>query len=304
MSKEIGFFDTLFSAFNAKPKGWQVSPNWLFVAASLGVGFIDPLLAVGGAAIELSYLYAMSVSPAFQRAMQRDAREQSSQRMNENFRLEKIMAALGEDARERFETLRERCLFVLKFYEPSAPLHDRGDHSSTDAAAIELFSLHERSLNEFIWIFLQLLITGDALSNLAREMKLTPEYRQHIEREIAVITARLSQENLSPELRRSLLGGQTILEQRLRVLSEAEMKLQFIDAELVRIEQQVELLREQALVSRDASVMSESIDTVTASLGETGAWIREQQKIFNNNLGVLSSLSHDAPSILKSKAFE
>jgi hypothetical protein len=72
---------------------------------------------------------------------------------------------------------------------------------------------------------------------------------------------------------------------------EAERQLAFIDSELVRIEQQVELIREQAALSTDPSILSHRIDEITATLGGTSQWLRDQQQIF----GAMDDLMVEPP---------
>jgi hypothetical protein len=49
---------------------------------------------------------------------------------------------------------------------------------------------------------------------------------------------------------------------------------------LTRIQEQVELVREQAVLSADAETISQRIDQVTATLGSTSQWVSDQQKIY------------------------
>src|SRR4029450_10784818 len=74
---------------------------------------------------------------------------------------------------------------------------------------------------------------------------------------------------------------------------EAEKKLAFLDAELTRIEEQVELIREQAVLSTDPDRLSERIDEISATLGATGDWIADQQK----TIGALDDLIADPPPL-------
>jgi ABC-type enterochelin transport system substrate-binding protein len=98
---------------------------------------------------------------------------------------------------------------------------------------------------------------------------------------------------LSEELRRSLTGQIEILQQRLDKRREAKEKLAFLDAELTRIQEQVELVREQAVVSTDPETLSKRIDEVTATLGGTTQWISDQQKIY----GAVEDLMSEPPPL-------
>jgi len=84
------------------------------------------------------------------------------------------------------------------------------------------------------------------------------------------------------------------LRQRLTQRSEGDRKLVFIEAELERIQQQVELIREQAAVSSDSDLLSRRIDEITATLGATGQWIRDQQQVY----GAMEDLLTEPPPLV------
>ena len=102
-----------------------------------------------------------------------------------------------------------------------------------------------------------------------------------------------SAEGTPSELKRSLEGQIEILEQRIEQRRQAENKLAYIDAELARIEEQVELIREQAALSTDPELLSRRIDEITATLGGTGQWIRDQQQVF----GAMEDLLTEPPPL-------
>ena len=95
------------------------------------------------------------------------------------------------------------------------------------------------------------------------------------------------------ELARSLSGPREILRQRLHQRTDGDRKLAYIEAELERIQQQVELIREQAAMSTDPELLSRRIDDITATLGSTGQWIRDQQQVY----GVLQDLVAEPPPL-------
>ena len=74
---------------------------------------------------------------------------------------------------------------------------------------------------------------------------------------------------------------------------DGERKLVFIDAELDRIAQQVELIREQAALLTDPELLSHRIDEITATLGTTGQWIRDQQNVY----GAMEDLLTEPPPL-------
>ncbi len=111
--------------------------------------------------------------------------------------------------------------------------------------------------------------------------------------DVSALERQQSDASLTEELRRSLGGQLDILKQRLLQRTDAERKLTYIDAELERIQQQVELIREQAALSTDPELLSQRIDEITATLGTTGQWIRDQQQVY----GAMEDLLTDPPPL-------
>ncbi|MBC8041956.1 MAG: hypothetical protein IAF08_00800 [Rhizobacter sp.] len=289
MPKGLGFFDYIKAAFSAKPAGMPLSPNWIFVAAAgmLGV-LLNPGFLLLGAGLELGYLLTLGNNERFRRVV--NSRELASEQVSVQAMLSGLVAKLSPDARERFGRLQSRCKSVLALYQAQLSLDT------------EVVTRHSESLNRFVWIFLQLLLTRETMQTTFRESRNAPRFQSLLEDEIADLEQRLKRGTASDELRRSLESKRDILKQRLDIYAEAGNKLHYIDAELERIEQQIELLREQAVVSRDSSAISVKIDTVSSSLGETSEWIKEQQNLF----GLMQEGSSSAPQILgqRSSAYE
>jgi len=119
-----------------------------------------------------------------------------------------------------------------------------------------------------------------------------PDETAGIEKRIKALQDQLN-EPLSEDLKKSLTGQIEILQQRLAKRTEAGQKLAFLDAELIRIQEQVELVREQAALSADPEALSQRIDQVTATLGDTNQWIRDQQKIY----GAVEDLMNEPPPL-------
>ena len=146
------------------------------------------------------------------------------------------------------------------------------------------------SLGRLSWMFLRLLVARGTILHGARPAaKTTRRSNSAGERS----SGRRDDENAPADLRRSLSGQIEILGQRIEQRDEAEKKLAFIDAELARIEEQVELIREQAALSTDPEILSQRIDEITATLGGTGQWIRDQQKVY----GAMDDLLTEPPPL-------
>ena len=60
------------------------------------------------------------------------------------------------------------------------------------------------------------------------------------------------------------------------------------------MQEQVELIREQAALSTDPELLSQRIDQIAATLGGTSQWIRDQQQLS----GAMEDLVAEAPPLL------
>jgi hypothetical protein len=112
-----------------------------------------------------------------------------------------------------------------------------------------------------------------------------------LDRRLKRLSSEVEHPNISEDLRKSLEGQLEILQQRMEKRRETRDKLAFLDAELVRIEEQVELLREQAVVSNTPHAVSERIDHIAGTLSDTQQWVRDQQRI----LGAVDEILQDPP---------
>ncbi len=281
MPKSPGLRDYLVSAFNAKPTGMLVSPNWVGLAAfgMLGI-LVNPGFLLLGAGAELAYLFSLGTNQRFQKAVQ--AKQRAKEKEDKHVELSSLLTRLTPSARGRFEALQQRCRSIMEFYANQLNVGPR------------IVDQHSQSLNRFAWIFLQLLFTKEGIAQMIKQTSFTSEFRGKLETEIQQLETRMKSDKLAPELLKSLESQRDILKQRLAVLGEAESKLMYIDAELNRIEQQIELLREQAAVSKDSQAIAVRIDSVSSSLGETTEWIKEQQNIF----GAVKDVVEEPPSVL------
>jgi hypothetical protein len=146
-----------------------------------------------------------------------------------------------------------------------------------------------QSLGRLSWMFLRLLLARRTIGQVMGGAQNDAE----LQRRIAALERQQVQVGLSEDLARSLSGQLEILRQRLQQRTDGDRKLAYIEAELERIQQQVELIREQAAMSTDPELLSRRIDDITATLGSTGQWIRDQQKVY----GAMEDLLTEPPPL-------
>ena len=285
MTGKPGFFSYITAAFNARPLGMPIAPNWLGLAAFGMLGVQEPGFWVLGAGLELGYLLYLATNRRFQRLI--DATQQSGDTTEWDAKLARAMAPLGERDRRRYQALATRCQSIIDLQVSTGPQAPAG-----------LDQQHE-GLGRLSWTYLRLLVARQAIEQV---LGADGEMRSEgLTQSLSDLERRLAGEPLKDEVRRSLEGQVDILKQRLERRAEAGTQMTFIDAELGRIEQQVELIREQAALSTDPELLSQRIDEIAATLGGTTQWIRDQRQV----LGAMDDLLTDvAPPRIDTRARE
>jgi chromosome segregation ATPase len=191
-----------------------------------------------------------------------------------------LLADLDADALRRYRALERRCQEII---EPQMKV------SGSSPGLVAQMD----GLGRLLWIYLRLLFTRQAIGRIVEEAKQPGSERGKIEARSQKLEEQLKEEGLSEELRKSLTGQLEILKQRLEKQREAREKVAFLEAELTRIQEQVELIREQAMLSTDPDTVSHRIDQVTATLDGTSQWMRDQQEL----LGPVEDLLTQPPPL-------
>jgi hypothetical protein len=275
MASKTGFLDYVTAAFNARPLGMFVAPNWVGLAAFGLLGIANPGFWVLGAGLELGYLLTLATNARFQRTV--SSRPLSAARAEWNQRIERLTTRLNGEDRERYAALARRCASIIDLQTHGGAEVPHGIEAQAD------------SLGRLSWMFLRLLVArGQILTVLGGA-----EDDQRLEQRRRALERQARDESAPADLRRSLEGQIEILGQRIDQRDQAEKKLAYIDAELARIEEQVELIREQAALSTDPEILSRRIDEIAATLGGTGQWIRDQQQVY----GAMEDLLTEPPPL-------
>src|SRR5262245_60475633 len=112
MAAKPGFFDYITAAFNARPFGMFVAPNWIALGAFGLLGVMEPGFWVLGAGLELGYLLLLSTNQRFQRIV--DARPLSQANSEWNQRILALVARLDQNDRRIYELLAQRCRSIIE----------------------------------------------------------------------------------------------------------------------------------------------------------------------------------------------
>lgn len=275
MASKPGFLDYVAAAFNARPLGMFVAPNWVGLAAFGLLGIANPGFWVLGAGLELGYLLTLATNARFQRAVA--SQPLAAARAEWNARIDRLRSRLDRDDRERFAALSQRCASIIDLQTHGGAETPQGIETQVD------------SLGRLSWMFLRLLVARSMILRVVEggeDVALLERRRDALQRQL--------RDGGGPaDLRRSIQGQLEILEQRIEQRAEGEQKLAYTDAELLRIEEQVELIREQAALSTDPEILSRRIDEIAATLGGTGQFIREQQNVY----GAMEDLLTEPPPL-------
>ena len=275
MAAKPGFLDYLSAAFNARPLGMFVAPNWVGLAAFGILGAANPGFWVIGAGLELGYLLSLATNKRFQQTVAMKPLTAARQEWGQ--RIQRVLGRLDAADRREYDALAERCRSIVDMQMNNAAEPPDG------------LEQQAQSLGRLSWMFLRLLLArrtiGQVMGGAQNDVEL--------QRRIAALERQQVQPGLSEELARSLGGQLEILRQRLQQRTDGDRKLAYIEAELERIQQQVELIREQAAMSTDPELLSRRIDDITATLGSTGQWIRDQQQVY----GAMEDLLTEPPPL-------
>lgn len=274
MSPRRSFGSYLKAAFSARPFGMFVAPNWVGLAAFGLLGLTNPGFWLIGAGVEVAYLLGLASNGRFQRAI--DARQNGGADQEWKARQDALIARLSDTDQARYVAFAARCRTILDLLHQHDP----------SGASVEVQS---ENLGRLTWVYLKLLLARRAMSRVLKEPTLGET--AELESRLAQLRAQLGNPELTDELRKSLSSQAEILEQRVTQRREGREKLDFLEAEIMRIQEQVELLREQAALSADAEGLSTRLDEITGSLGGASAWLTDQQKLY----GSLDDLLQEPP---------
>lgn len=247
----------LAAAFNARPLGMPVPPNWFGLAAFALAGvFLSPGFFLLGAGAEAAYLYWLANNRRFRNSVDAGALQQDPA----DRRYRELLDPLPVAQRKRQDELEARAREIMALLTRSP-----------------LMAAHADSLEQLVWLHLRLLV---ARSAIARVVQTAREESKALQAQEDAIDARLAKaDELGAELRRSLEQQKAVIDQRQAGHTDAARRLEHVDSELQRIGLQVALLREQALLATDETSIGNSLDALAASFNEANRWLDGQRDL-------------------------
>ncbi|MEO8637051.1 MAG: hypothetical protein ABI587_17380 [Gemmatimonadales bacterium] len=276
MIQKPSFWTCLKAAFAARPFGMFVPPNWIGLAAFGLLGLQNPGFWLIGTGVELAYLFSLATNTRFQGWVARRGSAGTDKAMQE--KQDAMIARLSDTDQARYVAFLSRCRTIL----------DQFNQLDASGAAAQVQS---EGLGKLTWVYLRLLLARRAMLKVLKDPSTseTEELQVRLDR----VKSRLDQPKLDEDLRKSLSSQADILAQRVTQRSEGRDKLEFLEAEILRIQEQVELLREQSALGADADGLSRRLDEITGSLGGATEWIHDQQKVY----GQMDDLLDEPPPL-------
>ena len=246
----------LWAAFMARPFGMPIPANWFMLAAfGLMGAFLSPGFWVLGAGAEVAYLLGLSRNQRFRNAV--DAGAYRDDPADQRYRaLQQQLAPLDRKRQEQIEGRAREIMDTL--------------------GQSPLMATHVDSLEQLVWLHLRLLAARQAIGRVVETARREAVGLSDQERSIQ---RRMESAELSAELRRSLEQQQGVIDARQAGHAEAQRRAEHVDAELNRIDQQIALIREQALLATDEERIGASLDALAASFNEATKWLSSQRDL-------------------------
>jgi hypothetical protein len=246
----------LAAAFNARPLGMPVPPNWFGIGAFGLLGaLVNPGLWLIGLGVEGMYLWWLSKNERFRATVDAEAGVSDSTSRYENL----LVNLDSAEKSQQYEIEQEAAEIVALLQRSEAHGSQIGD------------------VRQMAWLHLKLL---SARASFAEVVEVAERERKKLEEQERRCRERLAATDTDEELRRSLEQQIEVIHSRHAAHADAKRRMELVDAELGRLRQQVSLVREQALLATEDSNMATSLDALSASLNEANRWLKDQRELF------------------------
>lgn len=266
-----------WAAFNARPFGMPVPPNWFGVAAFGMLGaFVDPGFWLIGAGLEALYLWSLTRSTRFRAVV--DATSKVS----------------GSDWRSTYQSLSAR--LDPGALQAQAAMEQQGAEITKILTQSGAVSAQLADVRQMVWLHLKLLAARAALLQV---IETGTRDRRALDDQERQVEERLKAGAVDDDLRHSLEQQLTVIRSRRAAHADALKRCEIVEAEIERLRQQIALVREQALLATDEESVARSVDALSASLNEANRWLKDQREL----LGGLGSFTDEPPppDILQSR---
>ena len=273
---------------------------------TLGAGFMSGMLLplIGGVTLYvLGWIY-LPDSPWFRRWVDRRheaaRRAQDSQKVTEFMqRREALLRSLGPDRRARYTRLAQVCRDIET---ASADNLMASDAATADPRL--------RKLDELMWTYLRLLGIEESLERFLETersedvpslVKDAEAEASRLSSEMDALKAKGNSDALETRQRylSSRLERLEVLRKRQQRTEQAEANLALVVSEQDRLDQQIKLIRADAVATKNAETLTARIDATVEHLDQTNKWLSELDE-FKDLVGDMPSteqrVGYEAPA--------
>ena len=238
--------------------------NLLGVATGAAVAFVsgypDVILPVL-AALELIYLAGLSSNSRFQDAViAAERKNEKAIRSSSSTKLNRILTALDNEDRSRYEGLKDLCLELR---------HIADRIKGTIKTELEVISdVQVNSINRLLWMYLKLLYSKNALESFFKAINVN-EIEARIKRAQERLEAMGMEDNDSEadaKRRESLMDTLQTSQKRLENYRISTENYDFIGLELERLYAKITSLAEMGINQQDPNLITNEISVVSSSI--------------------------------------
>jgi len=228
------------------PSLGRIPVNALGVAAFGILGFAQPAFWLLGLAIEAAVLPSLAFNPRFQKIVEAQSLELSQGDAEQ--KRQALVKLLETGAQQRLWGLAKRCNQVLDVYR-------------SQQAEDYIIDSNDQALKNLEWVYLKLLVARHHL------LSPTSETEQTLEKKIQELEKDLQAGEETESLRQSKTATLNILRKRLATMRKKQQTLEEIESDLTRIDNQVDLILENATVQGKPQTISADIELASDLLG-------------------------------------
>jgi hypothetical protein len=225
----------------------RVPVNVLGVAAFGILGVAQPAFWLLGLAIEATVVPFLAFNPRFQKIVQAEELQLSDGDVAQ--KRKSLVNLLEPQAKQRLAGLTDRCNQILEVYR-------------SQQAENYILDSNAQALSNLQWVYLKLLVARHHLLN-----PLNGETQQTLGKKIEELENDLKNGEETESLRQSKTATLGILKKRLATMGRKKQTLAEIESDLTRIDNQIDLILENATVQGKPQTISADIELASDLLG-------------------------------------
>jgi hypothetical protein len=224
----------------------RIPVNVLGLTAFGILGFAQPALWLLGLAVEAAVISSLAFNPRFQKIVEAQSLQESQGDAEQ--KRQALVKLLETGAQQRLWALAKKCNQVLDVYR-------------SQQAEPYIIDSNDQALKNLEWVYLKLLVARHHLLNP------TSETEQTLEKKIQQLENDLREGEETESLRQSKTATLNILKKRLATMRKKQQTLEEIESDLTRIDNQVDLILENATVQGKPQTISTDIELASDLLG-------------------------------------